>query len=268
MGCRKLSRVTGAGLVLIGSLIWTTRLSYGADTALSEKLRNRIHVIPADKSSDISGACLLEDRPEAWIIFILESVLIPDDEFRTYFQTAEEPVGLFVEYDSGLVRLGLGLGTESAESSKELPIRWVRREEQATIVIGVSQQETRVIANGIDERTTWPGEAAAIWRCNSVQIANDSRAVPGGFTCRGCDTRLLFATGTRLSELHTILDTVSNVASLNIRRLLGNSLVILGMILIIFSFRGGKALHHRTNTAGKVEIGGTFWRRVIAKTRK
>lgn len=224
-------RLVGATLAIGGSLVWSSRLDYEPKRALEERIADRLVEVAPGKLSDLSTRCGQVLNPGGWMLFVMDARLLSDTKFRTYFETAEESVGLWVEYDLGLLRLGLGLGSESPNT--EIPIRLVRRDESVTVFIAVSREETRVITNAVDKSKSWPGHFAESWRCNGVQVGSDSRELSEGNTCAGCNVQLRYATGSNMVELTALLDSLSNVQSFNTKRIMGSALTLAGALLVI-----------------------------------
>lgn len=229
--------LVGLGVSVVGSMIWSSRLDYTPGPILEREIGSRLEVVTPSQVTDLSKQCKTAIQKHGWILFVLDANLIADDRFRTYLETAPEPSGLFVEYDLGTLRLGLGLGPESEESNSEISIRLVRETERATVVIGVTRDETRVVANAIDKRAPWPGQYADQWRCDAVQTADDLRESTHGNTCQGCDSQLRYAVGREVSELDSLLDDLSNVRRFNLLRILGTALTVLGVSLILVQLR-------------------------------
>jgi len=239
MSIRTVFTVTlGLLLAVLGSVIWISRLDYSPEPQLRERLADRLTEVDPDSFTDLSAQCGEATNNNGWILFVLDAQLVSDATFRTYFETAEERVGLWVEYDPGLLRLGLGLGLESAASNIDIPIRLVRSDQRETIMIGVTRDQTRVVANAIDKDAPWPGELGAIWRCNVVQIGNDTRQLSSGNSCAGCNVSLRYATGGDKAELTNLLNSLSNVRSFNIKRIVGSALTLAGVLLVLFAPRG------------------------------
>jgi hypothetical protein len=236
--------LVGVGLAVAGSLVWKSRLEYSPETLLQRKLGSGLLEVDSEKPNDLSEECNIASEQGGWILFVMNAQLLADNKARTYFETAVEPSGLFVEYDPGMLRLGLGLGPGSAESNLELPIRLVRNDETATIIIGVSRDETRVITNGVDRRIGWPGDSYREWRCDPVQIADDIRESSHGYRCEGCNTRLRYATGQDPASLGSLLDGLSNVERFNTRRFIGTGLTLVGLALVLTRFRRSGHLNH------------------------
>jgi hypothetical protein len=248
------SLILGAVLVVAGSAIWSSRLSYGPEQQLQELLSDRLVDIPSDATTDLTAACSIAALKKGWILFVLDSTFVGDDQPRTFFETGLEPLGLFVEYDSGIVRLGLGLGPGPV-SDTQVPVRLVRNERRETVFIGVTENLTRVVANARDGDVAWPGYLADEWQCNSVQIPDDSKQSTHGYTCKACDSRLRYATGTDVKELERILDSLSNVGQFNLRRWTGTSLTLLGIALLAFAARGVSRQRRRLGTPAQTSAG-------------
>jgi len=232
-----LIRVVGAMVFLVGSMVWTSRLDFSPEAALQEQLGTRLTEVSNQTVTDLTGACRQVEAPGGWILFVLNAQIISDDGYRTYFETADETNGLWVEYEPGLLRLGLGRGSNSSEPSMSIPIRVARRSENAVVVIGVSRDETRVLTNGVDKRKAWPGTFAQAWQCGVVQVGVDDKELSQGNACNGCDAKLRFATGVSENELTELLDSLSNVQRFNQRRTLGSALTLLGALLTLFAPR-------------------------------
>jgi hypothetical protein len=245
----------GLALLVAGSLVWGSRLSYSPEQVLQRNLADRLVEVSSSGPVDLSDECALVATEDGWVLFVLDAKLTSDNQIRTFFETAEEPLGLYVEYDPGLLRLGLGLGPGNERSNTELPIRFVRRDEQATIFIAVTNETTRVVTNARDGRIAWPGYLADEWRCNSVQIADDTRQSTHGFTCKGCDVRLRYATGTDISEIETTLDSLSNVRQFNVRRWSGTSLTLLGLTVLVLTARDISRRRRPLNTSAQTSAG-------------
>ena len=226
----------GLVLTLIGSFVWTSRMNYSPERKLADVLGSEIRTVDPDVVSDISSACAAAESDTGWVLFILNARLIADRSFRTYFETAEQPISLWVEYDNGLLRLGQGRGTENGEGNTEIPIRIVRNDEDAFVAIGVSGKGTRVVSNVVDKTNQWPGDFTG-WSCDSVQIGSESRTLSDGYNCPGCDAQLRYATGSNSQELKGILDELSNVREFNQKRFVGLALTLLGVLVTLFALK-------------------------------
>jgi hypothetical protein len=192
--------------------------------------------INSQTTTNLTAECRHATRSGNWILFVIEADLLSDPISRRYFRTASEPYGLFIEYDpteSGLLRLGLGLGPEKWNSG--IPIRFVRRDERSTILIGVTRSETRVVSNVVDFSVDWPGHFGSQWRCDDVRGGYESSGSEG--RCPGCDESISYITGERLDDLKDIMDAASNVRRFNVLRYLGNSLSLLGLGFIALALR-------------------------------
>jgi hypothetical protein len=245
--------LVGAALVVAGSLVWMSRFDYSLQGVLDERLGDRLIEVNALATTNLTEACDYTRTYPGWILFVMDANLVSDSEIRTYFETAEEPEGLWVEYDNGLLRLGMGLGPQSVESNTEIPIRWVRRGEAITVAIGISLDETRVVTNAVDKVSQWPGAYYPEWSCETVRVGGADRRLSEGYRCPGCNVRLRYATGSDIEELSRLLDDLSNVQEFNMRRWLGSALTLVGLVLLIRSqFRVSPLRYRRaTSTADR-----------------
>jgi len=224
-------------MVVAGCVVWMSRLAYEPSPIISDRLSGRqINIDPAIVS-DLTQACRQVESAQGWVLFVLQANLVSDASIRTYFQTDIEPLGLFVESEPGLLRLGLGLGP-GPESDLQVPIRVIRRDQRETIFIAVSKDETRVIANALDIRASWPGILADEWLCKQVQIGSNTRELSHGYNCEGCDVQLTYAVGDNLRELDDLLNDLSNVGDFNRRRWLGTSMTLVGLLSLFRIGRG------------------------------
>ena len=237
----------GIVLVLVGSMLWRSRFAYSPEHTLQQTLGNRLSEVPLKATVDLSDACRVATEEDGWILFILNSSLTNDNTIRTFFETAEEPLGLYVEYEPGLFRLGLGMGpgnvNEAGEtiSNIEMPIRRVHQKEDNQVFIGVTKDETRIVTNTRDARIAWPGYLADEWKCNAVQVADDESSSTHGYTCMGCDAQLRYATGKNLQELRDVLNSVSNLYEFNIQRWTGTMFVVVGLALVAAALKDLKS---------------------------
>jgi len=228
-----LPRVFGVMLVVAGSQVWGSRLSFASESEIFEQLGGSMIEVNVDSVSDLTDVCNTVRTPSGWMIFVLFADLRNDDRFRTFFETAEERIGLWVEQDYGLLRLGLGLGTMSSESNTDLPIRIVRQNEKASVLIVITSNQVRVVSNNLDAQVRWPAEGFSEWSCERVQFADDTRELSEGHDCKGCNIRLFYASGDNLDELQEFLDRISNVRRFNAARITGTILILSGFLLIL-----------------------------------
>lgn len=227
-------RVAAVLLAIVGSMIWTSRLDYTPNTVFDRFKGAQLTEIEGAAITDLATACDEILTEGGWIVFVLIANLISDSAFRSYFETSTELNGLWVEYDYGLLRLGLGLGPDSPDPSTAIPIRTVRQDERATVTIAVTRNQTRVVTNAIDKQKVWPGEFAEGWKCDAVQIGSDVRELSEGNTCIGCRAELFYMTGIDQTKLTQLLDSVSNVQAFNTRRILGSALTMTGVFIVLF----------------------------------
>jgi len=230
---RKLVQVVfGLSIVVLGSLTWNSRVPNFREELVTNRLAGQLRDVPAGSSIDISGDCERHTKGSGWVLFVLEANLINDNQFRSYFETASEEMGVWVTYDSGLLRLGLGSGPGRPDANRVFPIRWVRQNERATILIGISRNETRVVTNVRDFKVAWPVEFANGWSCEYVQFGDDNNPLSEGAGCKGCDVSLRYAVGDDYQDLVSSFDEVSNITTFNQRRWLGTGLTVVGLLLV------------------------------------
>ena len=228
-------RVAGVALVVVGSVIWGARNEYSPENMIQRQLAAPL--VPVDDSTvtDLTAACNAVNQEEGWILLVVNAWLVSDTQARRYLQTADEPFGLFIEYDPGLLRLGLGLGPEKWNT--ELPIRYVRRDESAVITIGVSRSQTRVVTNVTDQQTVWPNGFAPQWRCDGVELGRANHTFASGADCQDCVVSLRYTTGAGITGLNDILDSLSNSRRHNTMRIAGTGLTLFGLAVLAFAFR-------------------------------
>jgi hypothetical protein len=223
-------RVVGVVLVVVGSVIWGARNEYSPENVLQRQLAAPLVPVDASTVTDLTAACNAVNQDEGWVLFVINAQLVSDAQARRYLQTADEPFGLFIEYDPPLLRLGLGLGPEKWNT--ELPIRYVRRDESAVITIGVSRSQTRVVTNLADQKTVWPNGFAPQWRCDGVELGRANHTFASGATCQDCAVQLRYTTGAGITELNDLLDSLSNNRRHNTMRVAGTGLTLLGLAMI------------------------------------
>lgn len=228
-------RVVGVVLVVVGSVVWGARNEYAPESALQGQLAVPLVSVDASTVTDLTAACNAVNQDEGWILFVVRAQLVSDAQARRYLQTADEPFGLFVEYDPALLRLGLGLGPEKWNT--ELPIRSVRRDESAVITIGVSRSQTRVVTNLADQQKVWPNGFAPQWRCDGVELGRANHTFASGATCQDCAVSLRYTTGTGITELNDLLSSLSNNRRHNTMRIAGTGLTLFGLAMLAFAFR-------------------------------
>lgn len=227
------SRLLGFICVVSGSLMWTGRNTFSTSSNILEQTNIDFTALDGNKKSDITEACESAIRHNGWVIFLVDLDLVADSTPRTYFQTSDEPFGLFIEYDpgeAGLVRLGLGLGPEKWNSSAA--IHRVRRNERATFVIGVEKSATRVISSGADQSLDWPRSFAPQWRCDSAEVGHREPMSMNGIQCSGCDTTIFYAAGTDRNQYSVLMDSVSNISEYQFKRIGGSVLLLLGCFIM------------------------------------
>lgn len=219
------------GLILIstGSVVWLSRLSFSPEIGVD------LYSIPKDRMTDVDQSCRRAVQGDGWVLFALEARLKSDNKIRSYFETAEQPEGLRVEYVPGSLMLQLGHNDVDDESRTISVIRTVRREEHANIFVGVTRDEVRIVTNAVDKRVSLTVDEVSSVRCDAVRIADDTRALPSGNLCNECDVSLRVATGVDSRFLQTALDDISNRSAFNLRRWLGTALILAGALNLIFT---------------------------------
>jgi len=251
-----LTRLVAVIFVVTGSMIWMSRLSHEPQDAVEKRLSGRFMEIKKGDITDLTKECRNILTEQGWILFVIDSTLRFDSETRTYFETGPEPLGLYVEYEPGLFRLGLGLGP-GPDSSRDVPLRSVRHNEQAVVFVAVTSAEVRVLMNGTDRRADWPGYLADEWACEAAQIPSDNRASSHGYKCASCNTTVRYVSGNGLRELEETLDAASNVRQFNIRRLIGSGLVAIGVLLLLLSssrkLRGSERRSRQQNARAQAQ---------------
>jgi hypothetical protein len=239
MNLRRVIAAFGAGaLLVLGSLLWLSRTKTPDVNVFVEKLGAALETASAGQEARLLSACKAVNSSGGWLVFVATMNLQSDDVPRRYLQTADEPYGLFIEYDpteSGLLRLGLGLGPDKWNT--ELPIRTVRRNESTQIFIGISREETRVVTSVVDRRIQWPGEFVDEWRCDNMKLGIDQE-VPGSLMyCKNCQVRLEFLEGTGTATMQTALDAMSNIQTYQFARISGSLLSAVGLGLLGWAIR-------------------------------
>lgn len=228
-------KVVGVVLVVVGSVIWGTRNEFVTEDVFQRQLVAPLVTVDDVTLTDLTAACNTINRDQGWILFVLDAQLVSDAQARRYLQTADEPFGLFIEYDPPLLRLGLGLGPEKWNT--ELPIRYVRRDEAAIIAIGVSRSQTRVVTNLTDQQTIWPDSFASQWQCDKIELGRANHTYASGADCQACQVRLRYTTGGGITALNDLLDSLTNRRSHNTRRMVGTGLTLIGLAMLALDWR-------------------------------
>lgn len=225
-------RMVGALLVAIGSLVWQSRLDYRPEEVIQRTLGRELMPVDPSQSVDLSATCEQSRISGGWVLFVVEGNVISDEKTRLYFETAPKPYGLWLESDPEILQVGLGLG-DDVNSSTQIPVRIIRNDTRELIVIAVTSNKTRVVANAVDNVSNWPGSAYPQWQCGSVQIGNGLRELSEGDTCEDCDAKVSVAFGRESEELNTLLDSLVNIEEFNFRRWSGTLTVLVGFALLL-----------------------------------
>lgn len=227
------TRLIGAALLIAGSLVWGDRNSFPNGGQIAQRDGGRFVSLNSRSPTNLTTECNTINN-DGWILLIVDLMLAADATPRTYFQTSDEPFGLFIEYDpdeAGLLRLGLGLGPEKWNT--EMVIRRVRRNEPITIALGIELRQTRLITSVADRRITWPGAFVPHWRCDAVNIGDSDAAPMTALPCHQCDVSVRYATGVDRGELESLLDSYSNKRAHQWKRMLGSFAVVSGLYLLL-----------------------------------
>lgn len=226
-------RIVAVALIVFGSVMWQSRNNYIPGATLSERERDALTPLTSGSASDLSEICSVINDEGGWVLFIVEMNAIADATPRRFFQTASEPYGMFIEYDpseSAMLRLGLGLGPEKWNTDSR--IRTVRRDEEMTIAIGITAQETQVATNVVRKRLAWPSDFAPVWRCDAVEFGQSARAFSSAATCDQCEVSVRYLAGSGTNELHRYMDSYTNMRRHHVMSWLGTC-AFLGGILVL-----------------------------------
>lgn len=235
--------IGGLLLAVIGSVYWMNEPEFSPNKILENRLKKQVSIIDSNVPLDMSAACDVFNDNESWILFIVEANQIADSQFRTYFETTrDERMGLWLEYEPPLLRLGMGLGMDNPESSIHLPVRTVRRPDRITALIAVTRWKTRLLVNGRDQSSNWPNINGTKWRCDDVRLGTEWSILSEGYGCSGCNVQLRYVAGNGFKQLDSALDAVSNSRSMRVRKYVGSMLVLvgLGFIKLSMGFRSGR----------------------------
>lgn len=229
--------MSGLGVVLVttGAFVWTQRDEYSPNRQIELAMGERLISLGGEPNRDLSDVCKGVHSNGGWILWVIDLSVTNDGVPRKFFETSQEPFGMFVEYDPPDLRLGLGLGPEKWNT--ELPVRVVRRNEIVTLAIGVTTTETRVVTNVVDRRKAWPMEFLPLWRCDDVRYGAETKNLDSGLGCEGCMVTVRYAIGTEETSLSGLLDSVNNIQRYQIVRLTGTALTLFGVIVCILGAR-------------------------------
>ncbi len=235
---RAFSALVALFLIVGGSSLWRTRSNFNELSHVKRDLTLMPLRIASTGVSDLSAICQMAQNPDGWVVFAASLNLKSDDIPRRYLQTAEDPFGLFIEYDpadSGLLRLGLGLGPERWNS--DLPIRTVHEDTRETIIVAVSRDETRLITNVVDRSVQWPGDFVDDWRCDQVSLGSPDMERDTVLYCESCRSKLYFASGVGLAKMNAVLDRTVNIPRFHVTSTAGSVMVLAGFALMTYATR-------------------------------
>jgi len=228
-----LIRSLGLLAAIAGSFFWVSRLDYSPEPVLQKWIGDRLISVDRSTTTDLGPVCNVFTDSSPWIVFVLNAQLVGDSFFRTYFETtSDELQALRVEYDPPLIRVGLGVEIEGIKSTIEIPVRVVRRNEFATIVIAVQESGTRVVANATVRESSWPDTGGGIWRCDRVRVGSNHGKLSSEHNCQDCNATLRYASGTNQQQLDSLLAELDNRDRFNLYRWIGNVLTTLGLLAV------------------------------------
>jgi hypothetical protein len=216
-----------AVLVVGGAFIWNSRLDFSPEAALRASNAPPLTLIDPANTSDLTSACHLAERKQGWLLFVITASLKSDNVTRGFFQTAIDEQGLYIEYapgDSAMLRVGI----TSDGTTKWVPIRTVRRNEEAFIALAVRPSGVRVITNAVDTTTHWSDLRVDQLRCDAVRTNMSDEVL-----CEDCNVTARYLAGSGSEELNEIMNSVSNRRAYEIKRWLGNGFIFTGMALLI-----------------------------------
>lgn len=225
----------GVVLVVSGSLVWQDRNSFPSGSQIAQRNDMEFVALDSRNPTDLTAECNTING-DGWIVLIVDLMAAADATPRRFFQTSDEPFGLFIEYDpgeAGLLRLGLGLGPEKWNT--EMSIRNVRRNERITVAVGIDQRSTRMVTSVADRRINWPDAFVSQWKCDAVQMGYSDGALTSALPCHQCDVSVSYATGVNSERLESLLDSLSNEKTHHWKRTTGSLAVLAGLYLLVFS---------------------------------
>lgn len=214
-------------LILGGSFIWSHRLDFSLEPAFQAAKASSVSLIDPAVTSDLTSACNFAERKEGWMLFIATASLTSDDMTRGFFQTALDEQGLFMDFnpqDGYLLRVGV----TSDGTTRYIPLRTVRVNEEVSFVIAVRSGMMRAITSGVDKLISWPESKVEQLRCDAVRTDMSDEVA-----CGDCNVTLRYFAGSGNSELDDILDAVSNRRAYEVKRWLGNGLIALGLLSLV-----------------------------------
>jgi len=219
------AKISVAAVLMVGgAFIWNNRLDFSPEAALQASNAPPLTLIDPATASDLTSACNLAERKQGWLLFVITASLKSDNVTRGFFQTAIDEQGLYIEYshgDSATLRLGVTLNG----TTKFVPIRTVRRNEEAFIAIAIRPGSIRVITNAVDTTNYWSDFKVDKLRCDAIRTDMSDEIV-----CEDCNVTARYLAGSGGKDLNDIMNSLSNRRAYEINRWLGNSLVVSGFI--------------------------------------
>lgn len=218
-----IERGVGALLIIVGSVIWTDRLSFDGSAAIEASGLSGELVLIDRPDMDLSNECEAARSGAGWLMLVVNTELIADDTFRGYFETAPKSAGLFMEYDpgeDGILRLGMATTTDPIF----VRLRTVRRDESAVFALLIRRDDVRIVSNAVDRTVSLPVDLEPAWLCSAVRVESSD-----GVGCPECSMELRYATGVDPRDAHRYLDALSNLREFNVKRWFGSGLSMLGV---------------------------------------
>lgn len=220
-------------LVVGGAFIWNSRLDFSPEDALQGSSAPSLTPVNSSAISNLTSACNLAARKQGWILFVITASLKSDNVTRGFFQTANDEQGLYMDYqpgDSAMLRIGI----TSNDMTKFVPIRTVRRNEEAFIAVAIRPGRVRFVTNSVDITSYWSDFRVDRLRCNAVRTDMSDEVV-----CNDCNVTIRYLAGSG-DKLNVIMNSLSNRRTYETKRWLGNGLIFAGLLLAARSFGNRK----------------------------
>jgi hypothetical protein len=212
--------------VVGGAFIWNSRLEFSPEAALRASNAPPMALINPATTSDLTSACNITERKQGWLLFVITASLKSDNVARGFFQTAIDEQGLYIEYDPGDSAM-LRVGITSDGTTKFVPIRTVRRNEEAFIALAVRPGRVRVITNAVDTTTYWSDFKVNQLRCDAVRTDMSDEVV-----CEDCNVTARYLAGSGGKQIDELMNSFSNRRAYETNRWLGNVLISVGIFSV------------------------------------
>lgn len=216
-------------------MLWVSRLEYKPENALAEVAAQEIVQVSSKAPTNLAVACTRVSQSQDWMLLVLRTAVVGDSEARRFFETASDSYGMFVDYNEGRLRIGLGLGPEL--DTQFVPLRLVRYAEDFVVFIGITNREIRAVANTLDESILIPDSFMSTLNCESFKVVQGSSNRLAGTACKVCKTSVSYLTGNDEAQLDKILDAASNMKRFRRFGVGGTALGSLGALLMFLPRR-------------------------------